>query len=155
MALKVTQSQSADAKTLTFKDESVISDPISNYVRTVQIWDNIDATGSLITTITFSGSSLTVDYAVSTDQYFSAKLIYTGSPSVAASPPINFVTTQYEYNLLDQKLLVNCGCGSKCKGCDNLTMGALYLSGAQKAVLNSNPAKANNYISASYKFLKA
>lgn len=143
--------QSTDSKTLTLIDESTLDNPITNYVRTVELYNNIDASGTLIDTLTFTGSQLTVDKAITADQYWSAKLIHTGSPSVA-STIINFGTTQFEYNALDKLLLVNCGC-SKTKGCDKTTLGALYLKRAEDQVLFGNPAKFNSYIQSSLKVL--
>lgn len=127
-------------------------DPAS-YVRKVQIWTLKDGTGTMLDELTFNGSELTVDYALTADLYLSLKLIFTGSPSVA-SFIINIGTTQFEYNALDSRLMKNCGCNN-CKGCDKTTLGGLYLSRAIQQVLAGNPAKFNSYIQSSLKVLNS
>jgi hypothetical protein len=149
--LNLSYEQSSDAKTLTIVDESTLDNPIANYVRTVELWTGTNATGSLIDTLTFVGVQLTVSKAITSDMYFSAKLIHTGSPSVATKI-INFGTTQFEYNALDKLLLKNCGC-SNTKGCDKITLGSIYLTRAQDQVLAGNSAKFNSFIQSSFKIL--
>lgn len=149
-------SQSADGKTLTIIDTSNYVaqsiDPAS-YVRKVQLYPLKDAGGTMLDELTFNGAEISVTYDLTQDLYLSAKLIFTGSPSVA-SVIRNFGTTEFEYIALDKRLKKNCGCNN-CKGCDKTTLGALYLSRAEQQVLAGNPAKFNSYIQASLKVLNS
>lgn len=150
MALELSYSQSNTGKILTFVDESVIADPISNYDRTVQIWSGKDGTGELIDTLTFADSDLTVDYAIDADQYWSARLIYTGSP-IQTSVVINFVSRRFELNLLISNSKKNCGCVSK--NCDSKFNGFIDYYLANEATKIGNSGAANLFISSSYKWL--
>lgn len=150
MALEISYNQSSDGKTLTFVDESAIASPISNYTRTVQLWSGINGTGSLITTLTFAGSELTVDYAITEDRYWSARLIYIGSPT-QTSVVINFVSRRFELNLLISNSKKNCGCTTK--NCDSKFNGFIDYYLANEATKIGNSGAANLFISSSYKWL--
>lgn len=146
--------QSSDGKTLTLIDTSdYTTGTIGDYTRKVELYSGINGTGTLLDTLNFVGTSLTVEKEITEDRYYSGKFIFTGSPSVATTY-MNFGTTQFEYNALDKLLLVNCGC-SKTKGCDKTTLGALYLKRAEDQVLFGNPAKFNSFIQASFKVLNS
>lgn len=148
---KIDYMQSDDGKTLVLKDSSTLDSPIGNYVRTVRLYSDKDGSGNLLDTLTFNGSDLTVEKAITSDRYYSAVLTHTGSPSVPNAIN-NFGTTQFEYIALDKLLLKNCGCDKR-SGCDKTTLGALYLKRAQDQVLAGNTAKFNSYIQASLKVL--
>lgn len=146
--------QSSDGKTLTLIDTSdYTTGTIGNYTRKVELYSGINGTGTLIDTLNFTGTSLTVEKEITSDVYLSAKFIFTGSPSVTTTY-MNFGTTQFEYISLDKRLLNNCGCNN-CKGCDKTTLGALYLKRAEDQVLFGNPAKFNSFIQASLKVLNS
>jgi len=145
--------QSTDGKTLTLIDESTLDSPITNYTRTVELWTGINGTGTLITTLAFSGVSLEVGYQITADQYFSAKLIHVGSPSVGLAYT-NFTTQVFEQNALNGLLKANCGCGNT-GNCDNLTLGFIYLTQSQVATRAGNSGLANSFIQSSLKMLKA
>lgn len=150
---KLTYVQSVDGKTLTFTDESTLDAPITNYTRTVELWSNVNASGELIDTLTFTSTGTTVQYELDKDRYFSAKFTHSGSPSVPVLV-INFVTKQYEQNLLFEKSKKNCGCVKSGK-CDSTFNGFIDLYLAELATLVGNGALANSLISSSYKYLKS
>lgn len=150
---KVGFSESSDAKTLTLIDESTLDNPIGNYTRKVELWTAKDGTGTKITELNFSGSSLEVEYSKSADQYFSIVLIHSGSPSVANAIN-NFTTERYEQNLTNNRLNANCGC-SQIKGCNSLVLGFIYMTQAQVATQYGNSGLANAFIQSSYKHLNS
>lgn len=149
---KITHSESPDGKTLTLIDSSdYTTGNINNYTRKVELYSGINGTGSLITSIDFVGTNLSVDYETTADRYYSAKLIFTGTPSVA-SVYTNFVTVQREYNALNKFLNRGCGCGSKSES-EKVRYGFIYLKLAEKATLGGNSGLANQNITASAKWL--
>lgn len=150
----VSHSQSSDGKTLTILDTSDYSTgDINNYTRKVQLWSGINGSGTMITEIPFDGVSLELTYAITADQYFSAKLIFTGSPAVA-SVYANFTPQQFEQNALNALLNKNCGCGTT-KTCGKSTMGFIYLVQSQLATLAGNSGLANSFIQSSLKWLNS
>lgn len=150
---KLSSLQSPDAKTMTYIDESELDAPISNYTRTVEIWTGINGTGEKIATLPFSGTDTTVEYAITSDLYRSAKLLHVGSPSVAPAF-LNETSQQFEQNLLNGKLKKDCGCG-KMKGCNNTVLGFIFMYQSQVATRAGNSGLANDYISSAYKLLSA
>lgn len=144
--------QSADGKTLTLIDSSdYTTGDISAYNRRVELYTGRDGTGALIASIPFVGNNLSVDYTITKDAYYSARLIWTGTPFVT-SVVTNFVLTQFEYNQLNKFLNKGCGCGSK-KDSDKVRYGFIYLKLAEKATLGGNSGLANQNITASAKWL--
>lgn len=145
-------SQSSDGKTLTFSDDTVYDDPITNYVRTVELYTSLNATGTLLATLTFLGSNLTVDYNITADSYISAKLVHVGSPSMA-SKIINFTTSRFEYNALFTASKKNCNCVSK--KCSPIVYGFIDTYLAQVATDFGNSGLANNFITSASKWLQS
>jgi hypothetical protein len=148
---KLSYSQSTSGGIITFTDESVLDNPISNYTRKVMLYSGRDGTGTLIEEIDFVGTNLTCQYEISADQYFSAILVHTGSPTVA-NFTLNFTTQQFEQNALNKLLKSNCGCG-KTKNCDKISLGFIYLTQSQVATSAGNSGLANEFISNAYKLL--
>lgn len=143
-------SQGSSGSPLTIIDESVLDSPIGNYVRTAQLWSDKDATGTLIDTLTFTGSELEVSKVITSDRYWSVKLIHTGSPAIA--PAIaNFATDQFEYNLLNDILGNGCGCSKANK--ENVRYGYMFMALIPRAVLSGNSARTNNYINSAKAWL--
>ncbi len=148
----LTYSQSSDGKKLIFTDATTYTDPIGNYSRTVQLYSGKDATGSLLATLTFIGAILTVEYAITADQYWSAKLIHTGSPSIG-SVIINFVSTRNEYNSLFKMAKSKCNCVSN--KCSPLVYGFVDTYLAQVATDFGDSGLANNLITSAATWLNS
>lgn len=149
---KIEYAQSPDGKTLTLIDASdYTTGNINNYTRTVQLYSGKDGTGDLITTLNFVGAALTVDYAITKDQYFSAKLNFVGSPAVA-SVYSNFTTREFELNALYKN--TNKGCGCQSKNCSPTFYGFIDMYLAQTATKAGNSGLANSLISGSAAWLK-
>lgn len=143
-------SQQADGKALIFTDTTTYTDPIANYSRKVEIWSGKDATGTKLFDVPFVGTSLTTSQAITADQYWSARIVITGSPSIA-SAIINFVSTRFEYNLLFEAENKVCGC---VKGnCSKTFNGFIDLYLAQVATEFGNSGLANTFITASKSWL--
>lgn len=146
--------QSSDGKTLTLLDESnwgASGVDINDYTRTVQLYDGKDGSGTLIDTLTFTGSLLSVDYAVTVDRYYSA--VYSAiNGGTAATKTVNFATTNIEYKLLNELTSKGCGCGNKAQD-DKVRYGFIYLKLAEKALLFGKVAQFNQNITTSNTWL--
>lgn len=148
---KIEYSQSTNGKVLTFTDSTIYDSPIGNYTRKVQLYSGKDASGTLIAEIPFTGSELTTTYSITKDQYFSARLVFSGSPSIP-SAIVNFTTTQYEWNALYNLNGAKCGC-VKAGNCDAKFNGFIDLYTSQVATQAGNSGLANTLINSSYKWL--
>lgn len=149
MALSISWAQSSDAKTLIFTDTS--TDDPTGYTRTVQLYDGINATGTLIAALTFAAEEDTVEYSITVDKYYSAKILYLGGASLTPGL-INFGTERFALNARDSVLLKNCG-GCKGKSGSKVCEANAFIEGAEDAVLFGNSAKFNSFISSAYKLL--
>lgn len=142
----LTTGQSSSGKVETYNDQSnwvaEAIDP-STYTRTVEIYDGVDATGTLVTTLTFSGSNLTVSRTISEDKATSAKYTATNG-STTVTDTINFLPTQFEKNKIAQGA-DSCGCKSN----SNVYGGFMFMTLAQWATELGNFPKANTYLDAS------
>ncbi len=148
----VSYSQSSDGKTLTIIDTSDYSSgDITDYTREVEIWSSINGSGTLLYTLPFTGSELEVEQAITADQYFSAKLIFNGSPSVS-NAFVNFTTQRFEQNALFDLNFKNCGC-VKSGSCDKKFNGFIDMYLSQVATQAGNSALATSSIQASYAYL--
>lgn len=146
----LTYTQQADGKALIFNDGTSYDDPITNYTRVVELFSGKDATGSLLFTVPFVGTNLTTTQAITADQYWSAKMTWVGSPSIAPVI-INFVSTRFEYNLLFEA--ENKGCGCVKGNCSKTFNGFIDLYLAQVATGFGNSGLANTFITASKSWL--
>lgn len=146
--------QSTDGKTLTLTDTSnwVGNDQgylITDFTRKFILKNSI---GTVLAELPLTGSNLSVTYSVTKDEYYSAELVITGTPSF--SKVINFGTTMFEYNLLDSLLAIACDCGCGTKQSEKIRWGFMYLNRAERVVLYGNGTKFNSYINASFAWLK-
>lgn len=149
-----TVTQSIDGKKLTFKDTSDWSASgldINDYVRTIELYDNKDATGNLIDTITFTGSDLEAIYTVTEDRYYSGKYQAIGG-SIVPSKTLNFGTTNFEYKQLNILMSKGCGCGNKAND-EKARFGFIFLKLAERAIQFGNAGQFNQNIKASHSWL--
>lgn len=154
---KLTYQQPADGKAVIFLDGSDYAeagvDP-NDYVRTVEVWSDKDATGTLITTLTFSAGSLEVSMNVTEDKYYSAKLNFSGSPTVP-DVILNIGATGITSYELDKQLAESCGsCSFDKAKRDRLYFAGLYRDQAINAVETGNSAKFNEYIKMAMEWLQ-
>lgn len=145
--------QPPSGRPLTINDDTTYEDPISNYVRTVEVWTSINGTGTLVDTLTFSGTDLTVEYDITADDYFSFKLIHVGSPAIAVKY-LNITTRQFEINRLFELNAKNCGC-VKPASCDKRVNGFIDMYMSQIATEGGNSALARTSIKNSLKWLNS
>lgn len=151
---KLDYTQSTNGKILTFIDSSdwaTSGEDINSFIRTVQLYNGPNATGTLLDTLTFQGSQLTVTYDIDSDTYFSAK--YTAAGDVNYIFTINFGTTAYEWKRLNELTSKGCGCGNKAAD-DKTRYGFIFLMLAEKSVLEGNAARFNQNIKASAEWLR-
>lgn len=151
---KLSWTQTADGTKIIFKDDTNYTEESvnpSDYTRTVEVYNNKDATGTLLDTLTFAGSNLTVEYTLAEDIYLSGKLIVDDG-STELTDIINFGPTVNEYNSLSNILLRNnCGCD---KGTDqSVRYGFIYLTMAEKSVIMGNSGSFNRFIELSRTWL--
>lgn len=125
--------QSTDGKTITLTDQSdyiASGTPITDYTRTFVVKNAI---GTVLHTLPIPSGQLSVTYSVTKDEYYSATLSFVGSPSVA-DVTIDYGTEQFEWNALDQKLAIGCGC-SPCGSSDKkIRYGFIYLQIANRSL---------------------
>lgn len=144
----ISVTQSVKGNVLTFNDLSNWVeeglDP-ADYTRTIELYDNKDATGNLITTLTFSEALLTVAYNITEDKYYSAKYIADDEVNPPYVKIINFGTTNFEYAQLNKILSKGCGCGNKTND-DKARYGFIFTKLAEKSVLFGNAGQFNQNI---------
>lgn len=152
---KISWTQSVDGKKLYLRDDTNYTEENvspSDYTRTVELYSGKYATGTLIDTLTFSGSNLTVEYDLAADLYISAKLTVTDGDT-SLTDIINFGTNAYEYNLLTQNLLKNnCGCNKDTDQSNRF--GFIYLTLANYSVITGNSGAFNKFINESRTWLQ-
>lgn len=152
---KISWTQTADGKKIIFRDDTnYVSSNVepSDYTRTVQVYNNKDATGTLLGTLTFTGSSLTVEFELDEDKYISARLTVSDGVEDPLTDIINFGTTVNEYNSLANILLRNnCGCDKDTD--QSVRFGFLYLKMAEKGVIVGNSGAFNRFIELSRTWL--
>jgi hypothetical protein len=141
-------SQSSDGKKLIFTDNGnwpASGLNIVDYTRTIELWDNKDATGTKTDTLTFTGNTLTIEHPVTVDKYYSAKYAaVNGATNVVKT--INFGTVNFEYKLLTESMKNGCGCDSGQKEEDRRN-GFIFLILAQNSALPfGNVGRFNKFI---------
>lgn len=145
---KLSWTQSADGTKIIFKDDTNYVEESVNpadYTRTVEVYNNKNATGTLLITLMFSGSELTVEYNLAQDIYLSSKLTITDGIEDPLTNIINFGPTVNEYNTLATILLRNnCGCDKSTD--QKVRFGFLYLKMAEKSVIMGNSGAFNRFI---------
>lgn len=154
LIVDLTVQESASGTTLTFVDQSnwVASGlNIADYVRTVRLYNGKDGAGTLLTTLTFVGTLLTIPTTVSKSKYYSATYTVTisGAPSVKT---INFGTTNIEYKALNDILSKAYDCAGSSLD-DRARYGFIYIKVAEKALLFGNVEQFNQNITQANKWL--
>jgi len=154
LTVDVTYQESADGLTLTFVDQSnwmASGVDINDYVRTVELYDGKDGAGVLLTTLTYTGTILTVPYTPTKSRYYSA--IYTATTlGTPVSKTINFGTTNREYKALNDVLSKACDCIDDCVD-DRARYGFIFIKVAEKALLFGNVVQFNQSITQANKWL--
>ena len=150
---KLSATQSADAKTLEILDLSNWVDNtnrfvINNFTRQVVLKDSA---GSVISSLSFLGSSISVSTPVSKDQFIKAELVITGAQSFTTF--INISLDRYAAN--KRLKLLSCKCGKGCKIDSRLLSSEPYFEGAYDATLSGNGPLFDKYITAAYDWLNS
>lgn len=153
--VKLSWTQTADGKKVIYRDdtdyEAAGVDP-ADCTRMVQVYNNKDATGTLLDTLMFTDGELTVEMNLDQDKYLSAKLTVDDGVEEPFTAIINFGTTVNEYNSLNNILLRNaCGCDKTTD--QNVRFGFIYLKMAEKAVIFGQSGAFNRYIDLSRTWL--
>ena len=149
----ISVSQSVDGKILTFTDSSDWTPSglnISLFTRTVKVYYNKDATGALIATRTFTGNTLTLEYPITQDQYYSYKYEAING-ATEYSQTVNYGFINFEFFLLEQIMSEGCGCDKTTE--DNKRFGFIYLQLAKYAFPFGLVSKFNQHITSSNKWL--
>lgn len=153
--VELSWTQTADGNKVIFRDDTDYVtagvDP-AECTRMVQVYSNKDATGTLLSSLVFTGSELTVEMDLDEDKYLSAKLTVDDGVVEPLTDIINFGTTVNEYNSLNNILLRNsCGCNKDTD--QSVRFGFIYLKMAEKAVIFGNSGAFNRYIDLSRTWL--